>query len=364
MSVELPNWTTELKVGIKHWLDSLMERGEPYGRYRLAKEGCLHVPYDIISVHFAADLYEKLGLVDTLTSKQKREWIDLSLSWSDPESGEVTDPSGLEKGVTDNNALAGSVSSLRRNFNRTCHGVFGSGKNKPVLQDEVKEFLDIEKMKKAFDAEAWKTNSWGAGAHCGHYINAMLEYKKAGFCEFEKPIEAAVNYLYDRQNPDNGVFCDDSHCASSKIGGALKIYVRLFGTMNLEIKYPERIIDTALSLLRSGEFVGVCEAHNALILLLMCGNFTDYRINEIKSEALLALERDVHPHLMDDGGFCSNPGIYEKYIWGVKMFETDGVEQGDIHGTMIMVQAVRVVAELLDLEDQLGFAPSGWKREI
>lgn len=109
MSVELPNWTTELKVGIKHWLDSLMEPEAPYGQYRLAKEGCLHVPYDIISVHFAADLYEKLGVVDTLTTLGKQECIDLSLSWSDPESGEVTDPSGLEKGVSDNNALAGSL---------------------------------------------------------------------------------------------------------------------------------------------------------------------------------------------------------------------------------------------------------------
>lgn len=364
MIAKMPDWTLNLKTNIKSWLDDLMVAGQPFGRFRLAKEGCIYLPYDIISVHFAAELYERLGIVETLTSEQKREWMNLSLSWRNLETGEVTDPDGIEKGVPDNDDLVCSVQALRRNLNRCCVGVFGAGSNKMTLQHDVKAFSDIEKMRTAFDAEAWESDSWGAGAHCAHYISAMLQWQKAGYTKFDRPIEEAVKYLYSRQHSDTGAFCGKDHTVASAIGGILKIYVRLFGEMNLKIQYPERIIDTSIDLLRSGKLVGVCEAHNALIVLLMCRNFTNYRLSDIKKEALLSIDRDFLPRLMSDGAFCSEPGVFEKKIWGVRMFETNGVEQSDIHGTMLMVQAVRVAAELLDLEQELGFAPSGWKRTV
>lgn len=363
MDREIPSWVVKLKTSVPEWLNGLMTPGAPFGRFRFANNGCVYLPYDIISVHSAADIYQKLRLDKTLTPRQKKEWVDLSLSWRDPETGEVRDPEGIEKGVPDNDDLACSVTALRRSLNRGCIGVFGCGEGRPVLQREIKKFLDIGKMREAFDAEPWKTGSWGAGAHCAHYILAMIQWRKAGHLEFDHPINEAVKYLYSRQHPDTGAFGGENQDANNIIGGMLKIYVRLFGTLRLKIQYPERMIDTAIALLRSGELKGNCPAHNALIVLLMCKNFTDYRLKDIREEAYLSFERDIYSKLKSDGAFCYNQETSEYYYWGVKMVKS-GYNQSEIHTTGLMLQAVRVIAELLDVETKLNFAPTGWKRRL
>jgi hypothetical protein len=363
MTVNVPDWILDLKGSIREWIKGLMVPGEPFGRFRYAKEGCVHLPYDIISVHSAAHVYERLRLDRELTEEQLRQWKELSLSWRDPATGEVSDPDGLEKGLPDNDDLAVSVTALRRNLNRCMAGVLGAAKAKPVLQKDVKIFTqDIKKMYDAFDAEAWDTDAWGAGAHCAHYIGAMRQWRDAGHLEFNKPIEKAVEYLYSRQRADTGAFCGDEQGAPMIIGGILKIYNQLFGYMDLEIRYPEKIIDTTMKHLKAGELnYGLCPGHNAMILFLMCGNFTDYRKNEIRQETAKAFEDVFHARLMDDGAFCSDPEQLSKSIWGVKMFEHDKL-QSDLHGTLIMLQAIIVAAELLDQEDKLDYEPSGWKK--
>ncbi|MFH1616889.1 MAG: hypothetical protein ABIG61_17620 [Planctomycetota bacterium] len=363
MNTQIPEWVLQLKTNVIEYVNGLMVPGAPFGRFRFAKDGCVYLPYDIISVHTVADIYQKLRMTESLTPQQKQEWIDLSLSWRDPETGEVRDPEGIEKGVPDNDDLACSVTALKRNMNRCCAGVFGSRDNQPTLQQEVKAFLDIDKMHQAFDAEPWETYSWGAGAHCAHYLLAMLNWRDAGYEEFDRPIKAAVEYLYAKQNPETGAFGGKKQDAVNIIGGILKIYARLFATMDLEIRYPERVIDTAIDLLRSGQLQGNCPAHNALIVLLMCKSSTNYREDDVRNEAYISLERDIRPRLKKNSSFCSIPDTSsEYYYWGVKMVE-HGYDQGEIHSTQLALQAIRVVFELLDMEEELGYEPSGWYKK-
>ncbi len=358
MSFNIPQWVFKLKQSIPEWLDGLMQPGRPFGRFRFARENCVYPEYDILSVHFAAAVYQKLRLDKKLTGQQKHEWIEVSTSWRDKETGEVRAPE-LEKQLKTED----QIKVLRRNLNRVGSGVFGVSQKDPPLQEEIKAFVDVEKMYQAFDAEPWETNSWGAGAHCAHYLLAIKHWVDAGFNELEPALQAGIKYLYDKQDPKTGAFGGKGQDINAIVGGMLKIYGRLFGTFGLEIKYPEQMIDTCLDALRSGKLVGNCPAHNALIVMLMCRNFAKYREGEIKEEAYKSIDRDVKPFLRPDGAF-GDPYVKDRgyYVWDKLQMVKPGVDQSELHSTLIMLQELCTIAEHLDMEDNFGFAPTGWKR--
>ena len=359
MKNQLPSWIYDLKESIKSWLGELMVPGLPFGRFRFARQGCVYMPYDIISVHEASGLYVRLGLADNLTDRQKQEWVDLSLSWRDPQTGAVCDPDGIEKALPNNDSLTFSVKAIRRSFARCQCGVFDI--RKPPLQNEVKAFLDIEKLRKAFDAEAWETNSWGAGTHCAHYIAALIQWRDAGHNEFDESIKEAVECLYARQNPETGAFGRPGEDPVVAIGGILKIYTRLFKTMGMEVHYPEKIIDLCLEQSRAGSIHQNCPIQNTMMNFLMCLNFTNYRKEEIRQQAYDALEKYVRPLISTDGAFCSGSDDSQYEYWGIKMVESGFGKQANIHLTNLMLSTVTVITELLGCEDELGYAPSGLK---
>ncbi len=361
MKSSLPSWIPDLKGNVMSWLGELMVPGSPFGRFRFARRGCVYMPYDIISVHEASGPYMKLNLTHNLTDREKQEWMDLSLSWRDPLTGEVRDPDGIEKALPDNDSLTFSVKAIRRSFSRCQCGVFGVRKS--PLQEEVKAFLDVEKMRKAFDDEAWETNSWGAGAHCSHYILAMIQWRDAGHNEFDEAIKEAVEYLYARQNPETGAFGRVGEDPVVAIGGILKVYTRLFKTIGLEVRYPEKIIDLCLKQSRAGRIHQNCPVQNTMMNFLMCLNFTDYRRNEIEQEARDALEKYVRPLISTDGAFCSGSDDSQYKYWGIEMVEPGCGKQGNIHSTNLMLSTVIVITELLDCGDELGYASSGLKRK-
>ena len=234
---------------------------------------------------------------------------------------------------------------------------------KSLLQEEVKPFLDIDKMRKAFDAEAWETNSWGGGARCAHYVLAMIQWRDAGHNEFDEAIKEVVEYLYARQNPETGVFGRPDEDPVVAIGGILKVYTRLFKTIGLEIRYPEKIIDLCLKQSSAGRIHQNCPVQNTMMNFLMCLNFTDYRRNEIQQEARDVLEKYVRPLISTDGAFCSGSDDSQYKYWGIEMVESGCGKQGNIHSTNLMLSTVIVITELLDREDELGYAPSGLKRK-
>lgn len=349
-----------IKTGIKDYVDSLMMRETPFGRFRLAAKGCSFMPYDILSVHFAADIYSKLRLEHTLSAEHKTQWENLSISWINPQTGEVSDQNGLERAFAASKDRDLQINDLRRNLNRCCHGVFELGRTKCILQDDARKFLNIEKLKSTFESLPWDTNAWSAGAHAAHYILAMHEWATRGHSEFFEPIEMAVGYLYSKQNPQDGTFGAKGQSDMNLIGGMLKIGIRLFVTLGLELKYPERMIDTAIRMLESGTLQGNCPAHNALIVLEMCSNFTNYRHNDIKTQAIKSLERDIIPLYKPDGGFCNALDTSEYWIWNVKMVNA-GYDQSNLHSTNLMLNAIRVIAEITGIDSELGLSPSDYR---
>lgn len=356
------DWLFGLKHGVQHFVDGLMMPDAPFGRFRMADKGCNFLPYDILSVHYAADIYAKLHLDKKLSPEQKKQWIELSLGWIDKKTGEVQDADGLERFFDGSEEMECKIAELRRNLNRCCHGVFEAGAANHVLQQDARKFLDINVMCEIFNTLPWDTGAWAAGAQAAHYVLAMYEWVHAGHQEFVVPLEKAVEYLYAKQNPEDGTFGGRGQSDANLIGGMLKIGIRLFVTLGRELRYPERMIDTAIRMLRSGNLKGNCPAHNALIVLEMCGNFTDYRSEDIKDEAWKSLERDIIPLYKHDGGFCGNPDTSEYWIWNVKMVN-EGYNQSNLHSTHIMLNAVRVIAEIVGVESTLDFAASDYRRQ-
>ncbi len=358
MKFGIPDWVLDIRKTIPEWLEELIQHGSPYGRFRFAEKNCVYPEYDILSVHFAADIYQKLRLDEKLSDQQKQEWMELSLSWRSKKTDEVIAPE-LEKQLKTEE----EIKVLRRNLNRVGSGVFGYNMSNPPLQEEIKAFVNIDKMYQTFDAEPWETNSWGAGAHCAHYLLAIKHWVDAGFDELKPAFQAGIKYLYDKQNPDTGGFGGEGQDINAIVGGMLKIYGRLFGTFGLEIKYPERMIDTCLEALRSGKLCGNCPAHNALIVMLMCRNFAKYREGEIREQAHKSIERDVKPFLRPDGAF-GDPTVKAKgyYVWDNLQMVKPGVDQSELHSTNIMLQELRVIAEHLDMDNEFGFSPTGWEK--
>ncbi|MFX0022753.1 MAG: hypothetical protein ACFE9S_10525 [Candidatus Hermodarchaeota archaeon] len=198
----------------------------------------------------------------------------------------------------------------------------------------------------------WK-KPWHAGSHFSHLVFFLFYMKKYYPDHFEynstKLISYAIDWI-DKLQMDDGSWYNGKTTLREKINGAMKI-VTGFNVINQKIEAPQRLIDLALVATNDRH---ACDNFNVTYVLYNCAkqlNFK-YRQDEILNfffDRLSLYKEHYHEKI---GGFSFFPNKTNIYYYKAKV--TRGLNEPDIHGTLMFTWGISLIAEVLKIDKEIG----------
>lgn len=361
------NWIFKLKEKVPQFLEKLKGKKNP-GFFHYSLSGDLYdenIKWGLGNTVFAIKIYYTLGLLDKLSEKDKQDMINFTKSFQTKKEN-IYDP--LIKRKT---FLREKLSAVKnRNFNNFLH--------QQVIRAETRQSISAlkllgekpgisylkfpktkEKTKKYLRKLDWK-KPWGAGSHFSHLVfflqNSELGNKK-------ELIDFAIKWINKQQNPQDGAWYQGHPSLQQKINGAMKIITGLKVAEKMNFKYPEKLINLCLPPHQKLWCGGVsakndnhaCDNFNIIYVLHYANKVTgnNYRVNEIKEFAQDRLEIYKRYYFPEIGGFSFLPNKANIYYYGAKI--TKGFNEPDIHGTCIFLWGISIIAQILEINKELGF---------
>lgn len=207
---------------------------------------------------------------------------------------------------------------------------------------------NIKKVDKFLSSLDWKW-PWNAGSHFSHLL-FMLYHSK--FKDKNKLIQYAIDWVNKLQHEEDGFWYKGSPDLKQKINGAMKIITGLKVVNKLKFKFPDRIIDNAL--------LATCDAHacdnfNISYVLKYCNEITDfnYRYDEIEDFMYDRLDKYQQYYYPEIGGFSFLKNQASRNYYGAII--SRGKKEPDIHGTVIFLWGISIIAQVLKINDDLQF---------
>ncbi len=209
----------------------------------------------------------------------------------------------------------------------------------PKTKDDINSYLN------SLD---W-TKPWNAGAQFSAvcvFISTQIKSEKK-IKELSLVLEDFILSIVDKET---GVFYKGKKPKDHEIiNGAMKVITGL-DWINVDIPYPEKLLDTFLKIkpLDDG-----CDLVDIVYVIYMCSRSTDYKNSEIKNyfeNILIKIENHYFPNI---GGFSYFINKSQTHYYGVNI--TKGLNEPDIHGTLLLVWAISIISQVIDLPT------SNWK---
>jgi len=350
------NWLFSLKEKVPNFLNEMKGRGNPgFFRYSLSGDLCdENIKWGLGNTVFAVKIYYTLDLVKDLPEEEKLAMADFIKSFQ-KKDGSIYDP--LVKKQAFFREKLSAIKNLR--FNNFFHQqtiraetrqsisalkLLGekpdiSYQNFPKTKEEIISYLDNLN---------WE-NSWGAGSHFSHLIfflkNSDLEVK-------EELINCAVDWINKLQNTEDGSWCIGNSALQQKINGAMKVITGLKVAEKLNFKYPEKLIDLCL---KAKNDEHACDNFNIIYALHYASKAAEnnYRLEEIKEFVLNRLQIYKNYYFPEIGGFSFLPDKANIYYYGAKL--TKGLNEPDIHGTVMFLWGISIIAQILGINKKLKF---------
>jgi hypothetical protein len=212
-------------------------------------------------------------------------------------------------------------------------------KNIPKNQEEVAAYLS------RLD---W-TSPWGAGSHFSHLLFFL---KRSDLADKEELITSAIDWVNNLQHSENGFWYQGEPEISQKINGAMKIISGLIAAERVDFKYAEKIIDNCLAAKNDRH---ACDNFNIVYVLKYCRQVCggNYREEEIKDFMIKRLEIYHEYYHETQGGFSFNKTRPKKSYYGAII--NRGKPEPDIHGTVMYLWGIAVIAQVLGIDQELGF---------
>ncbi|HTW96827.1 MAG TPA: hypothetical protein VMD74_04195 [Candidatus Methylomirabilis sp.] len=194
----------------------------------------------------------------------------------------------------------------------------------------------------------WK-NPWGAGSHFSHLLFFL---KRSDFSTKEGLISFAIDWVNKLQHSENGFWYQGNPDASQKINGAMKIISGLIAADRINFKFADKIIDNCLAAKNDRH---ACDNFNIVYVLKYCRQVlgANYREEEIRDFMLKRLTIYREYYHADSGGFSFNKNRPKKAYYGALI--NRGKSEPDIHGTVLYLWGISVIAQVLGIEKELGF---------
>ncbi|MCZ6703541.1 MAG: hypothetical protein O6940_10950 [Ignavibacteria bacterium] len=218
---------------------------------------------------------------------------------------------------------------------KPCYPFYNSPKNKNQLD---KYLSDLN----------WK-QPWGAGSHFSHLIfflhHSCLDNKN-------ELIQYAIDWITQIQNEHDGFWYKGSASVQQKVNGAMKIITGFKVIDEVNFRHVEKIIDNILKSKNDGN---ACDSLDITYVLKYCNQITNnsYKYQEIKEFALDRLDKFKKQYFPKIGGFSFLPDKANTVYYGAKI--TKGLNEPDIHGTIMFLWGISIIAQILSVDKKLGF---------
>lgn len=207
----------------------------------------------------------------------------------------------------------------------------------------------------------WDTNPWGAGSHAMRMARWMLAWHKEGRLPLE-PVVEALQFFYDIQNPETGLWGGPDTPMFQRINGTFKLFPLIRAQLDLPLPHADKIIDQVLSEFYRPDYdetVGGCdEWDNWYVVVYALDEAPGHREDEIRKTAAWRIGRIFEIFGREDGGLSYTRNQCATSWLGFDM--APGIPQGDSMGPSVIVPAVTACVDLLGLHDATPW-PGAWR---
>ncbi|HAV11413.1 MAG TPA: hypothetical protein DCX32_02615 [Candidatus Moranbacteria bacterium] len=347
------NWIFDLKKDVLGFLDKLKIDGFFY--YSLS--GDLHDKrscWGLGNTVFAVKIYYTIGILDELPKQEKMRLSGFINSFQ-KENGLFSDPLVQKKSALIN-VLAAIKNFNYNNFFGQMTQVAETRQSLSALKllgenanFQYTAFPDTkESIGKHLEKLDW-TKPWGAGSHFSHLLfflhNSNLKNKEA-------LIDFAIQWVNEIQNKNDGSWYKGSPTLQQKINGAMKVITGFKAANKTFFKYPEKLIDLCLSAKNDSH---ACDNFNIVYVLKYANELTknSYKYDEIKDFCYDRLDIYRNYYFPEFGGFSFKQGKANDIYYGAKI--TKGLNEPDIHGTVMFLWGISIISQILNMQDKLNF---------
>lgn len=193
------------------------------------------------------------------------------------------------------------------------------------------------------------TRPWGAGSHFSHLLFFLAQ---CNLDDKQDLIDVAVTWLVHLRDAQTGCWFKGTPTLQQKINGVMKVLTGLKAADRMTITEPERLINLALSATNDRH---ACDHFNVIYVLKYANEAAGhaYRDGEIRRFALDRLDQ-YHKHYWPElGGFSYFLGKANNIYYNAAV--SRGLAEPDIHGTVMFLWGAALIAQLLDIDQELGF---------
>ncbi len=190
------------------------------------------------------------------------------------------------------------------------------------------------------------TRPWHAGAH---YSILVFFLHTSELKNKEILIDTAQNWLKNVAQKD-GFWYAEGASLQERINGAMKVITGMNVLGKVTLHNPEGLIDICLESQHNEQ---ACDNFNILYVLKYANLATErgYRHKEILSfvENRLGLYKKYY--YKDKGGFSFFENKANTRYYGARL--SRGYEEPDMHGTVLFLWGISIIAQILDIEKEL-----------
>jgi hypothetical protein len=196
---------------------------------------------------------------------------------------------------------------------------------------------------------------WQAGSHFSHLMFFLTLALKTGRIEqkaFDYLTDYAIRWVNRLQHSEDGSWYSGDTDSREKINGAMKIISGLIAADKVSFDYPEKLIDLCLA---AANDESACDNFNIIFVSNYAGKLLgrNYRQPQIENFALNRLNIFWKHYHSDRNGFSFYPHRANDIYYSAKI--TRGLKEPDMHGTVLFLWGISIIAQLLGIENELGF---------
>ena len=214
---------------------------------------------------------------------------------------------------------------------------------------EFRDFpIDKKKIESYLSNLDWKF-PWGAGSHFSHLLfflqNSTLKNKN-------QLLDFAINWINSLQHKENGFWYNGNPSIQQKINGAMKIITGLKVTNKIKFNFYEKIIDNCLF---TENIEQACDNFNIVYILKYCDYLANhkYRYHDIEEFMLKRFNIYKEYYYPDKYGFSFWKNKANRFYYGAIV--SKGKNEPDIHGTVLFLWGISVIAQTLNINKELKF---------
>lgn len=357
------DWIIKLKKDVPIFLDKLKSHTKR-GFFRYSLSGDLYSEsenWGLGNTVFAAKICYTLDMTDSLAVNELKDIINFIKGFQ-KDDGSICDPL-LSRKVPlvkrlyaarnlDFSTIGGQKikrAETRQSFSAL--RLLNSRPDLPYLQipytfDQIDKYLGRLDWSKPYDA----------GSHFSHLL-FFWQTNQDMFDIHKESVEDLINYattwLNKLQSWEDGSWYRGKNVPLlQKINGAMKVITGLKAVGNTNFGYPEKLIDLCLSTASPEQ---ACDALDVVYVIRYANELTEgkYRYGDIENFCYRWLQICKEHHFPEYGGFSFYKHRANQYYYGAKI--TKGLNEPDIHGTVLLLWGIALVSQILNINKKIGF---------